>query len=147
MGNVEYVPLVAQSHQLVGEYHGAPSVMQLGVGVVLVARLVEDDLLIFEAEVVLIWLEEGVLAVVIFEPLVGLSGPNPDPVSRVFRSVPGVREKVRDVNGHPDGDSLLDSTVVALALFDIATDDTDPVTVPDPVSRALKSVPGVNEKV
>ena len=94
MGNVEYVPLVAQSHQLVGEYHGAPSVWQSGVGVVFVVILVADDILVFEAEVVLIWLEDGALPVVIFEPLVGLSGPDPDPVSRVFRSVPGVREKV-----------------------------------------------------
>ena len=94
MGNAKFVPLVAQSHQLVGEYHGAPSAMQSGAGVDLVARLMEGDLLLFEAEVVPIWLEGGALPVVTSELLVGLSDPNPDPVSRVFKSVPGVREKV-----------------------------------------------------
>ena len=93
MGNAEFVPLMAQSHQLVGEYHGAPSAMQSGAGVVLVARLVEEDLLLSEAEVVPLWLEGGALPVVTIL-LVGLSDPNPDPVSRVFKSDPGVREKV-----------------------------------------------------
>ena len=54
MGNAKLVPLVAQSHQLVGEYHGAPSAMQSGARVVSAARLVEGDLLLSEAEGVLI---------------------------------------------------------------------------------------------
>ena len=91
MGNV---PLVAQSHQLVGEYHGAPSAVQSGAGVILVARLVKGDPLLLEAEAVAVWLEGGALSVLTSELLVGLSDPDPDPVSRVFKSIPGVREKV-----------------------------------------------------
>ena len=83
-----------QSHQLVGEYHGAPSAMQSGVGVVFVATVVEGDLLPIEAEVDPVWFEGGAVPVVISELLVGLSDPGPDPVSRVFKSVPGVSEKV-----------------------------------------------------
>ena len=52
VGNAEFGPLIAQSHQLVGEYHGAPSAVQSGAGVVLVAKMVEGDLWLFEADLV-----------------------------------------------------------------------------------------------
>lgn len=47
-GRVGYLPS-PQSHQLVGEYHGAPSAMQLGGGAVVLAILEVREALEYNA--------------------------------------------------------------------------------------------------
>lgn len=94
VGSAQLVPFMAQSHQLVGEYHGVPFAIHVGTGIAFVIKAVEGDPLPFVVDVDIGRLEVGALFVIVAERLVGLSDPGLDAASRVFESFPGVREKV-----------------------------------------------------
>ena len=88
VGSAQLMPFVAQSHQLVGEYHGAPSAIHVGTEVAFVAKAVEGDPLPFVADVDIVRREAEALLVIMAEGPVRLSDPDLDAVSRVFQSFP-----------------------------------------------------------
>ena len=82
-----------QSHQLVGEYHGAPSAMQSGSGAVVLATLEVREAFEYDALAEIAVADPELVWPIVLPELVSVMTSDPEAELNVVESLPGGSEK------------------------------------------------------